>query len=458
MNSAFMDLGSTVETLYQVAIYKDYYRIFHGHFQPFILIFSIPFFIFKPIIATYIILIIQNILLLSPILIILRRYNFKYSIMYLLNPYIYYISFNSFNIDCLIIPFISYFLIFSNSHKVLLSLITSIIICLIKEPYSLVSIMCGFYLIIKLDKNFKNILFSTILILFSSLYFYFTVAIILPLFSPNLNLLSEYAYLGKNIKDIISKLHINIFIFIENLFDFNKLKFFIYILLFFSPIIIFFPLELMLISPLILILLASKNQNYYSIGHHYLMPLLPIFIFCIYKFTIKRPLIVLNLFIFFTFLINIILSPSPVSRLFISNKIDYYNYRSYILDSRSLFIRTKIDEIFYDRKANLTLSIQNNIFNPTLFTNAVPILFPDGIYEKKIYPFLYGNHSGKQLFADYILIDTKKQPYIYDKSCNYLYGQCQDTNFLEDYLKIIEYLKLNFEIIFSYDGFYIFKR
>jgi hypothetical protein len=204
--------------------------------------------------------------------------------------------------------------------------------------------------------------------------------------------------------------------------------------------------------------LGSNNSNYYSIGHHYLIALLPIYIYCLQDFIYEKKEKFLKYIIIYTLLLNIIISPSPISRLFFTSKITFYNYNSYFITDREEIIKAKIKELFSNEHNMINLSIQNNIFDANLFAYNTTLLFPDGIFTSKEYPFINGNLSNQSILADYVLIDTKKQPFIYDKSCDFIYEKCQNILFLDSYNKIYEYLNYNFFIQYQYGGFIIYKR
>ena len=455
LNSAFMDLGTTVESLYFIGKHYEFSRLFTGHIQFSLLIFSIPYTIFNGLVATYIIIALQTIILLSPIFKIHKEFGTNATLIYLSNPIIYYLAFSTFHIDVLVIPLLYYFISFCNQKKYNYSLLFGSLITLVKESFAPISVVCGIYLLIKS----KYLIKASLLILFSSFYFIASLAYVIPYFyNSNINFISGYASFGINIFDILINLVTNFDkFFLDILFNPLKIKFLILIIIVFPLAFIRFNLLIILSFPILIMLLSSSNNNYFSFGHHYIAPLLPIYIYITF-INLKKSYKLQRYYLLYSVIICIALSPSPLSRLFFSSKIDNFNYASYISTERSKKISDILNNLSNHQDISIVISIQNNIFLPELHFKHTMLLYPSGVFKPMPYPFKGTYNENRLLNADYVVLDTKRRPFIYDKGCNYYYQKCTDLAVENEYNLLFLDVKKRYSLHYEYDGLFVFKR
>lgn len=455
VNSAFMDLGTTIETLYFIGVHNEFDRIFLGHIQPFLLFFSIPYKIANGVTATYITIGIQTLIILFPIFKINKEFGAISTLIYLCNPIIYFLAFSTFHIDVIILPMLYLFTSYCNEKKYNNCLFIALLIIFLKETFAPIAVICGIYIFFKSKHKLK----STVLILFGITYFFVSVFYIIPYFNISDNkLISGYEKYGTNILDIFISLltHFDGFI-IDIISNPLKIKLLLTLAIVFPLIFIKFQLLIILTIPIFIMLLSSNNANYYSFGHHYLAPILPIFIYITFL-NIQYCNRFKKYYLYYSIIICVAISPAPLSRLFFSSKIDNFSYTSYISTDRDKKISEILRNINITKDLNLVISIQNNILIPELHVKYTMLLYPSGVFEPMVYPFKGTYNSYKLLYADYVILDTKRQPFLYDKGCNYYYKKCTDLFLENNYNRTLFDVKKQYSVFIEYDGFYIFKK
>jgi hypothetical protein len=282
---------------------------------------------------------------------------------------------------------------------------------------------------------------------------------IIPAFQINeAQIITGFESYGTNPIEILKSIVLNVDKFIINLFaNPLKLKFILTLLIVFPLSFIKFRFINFLSIPILLMLLSSDNENYFSFGHHYVAPLLPIFTFTTLIY-LQNNQNIIKYYLIYSIFICLILSPSPFSRLFFTNKTEIYNYSSYLINERDMAIKQFLNILAENNEPNLVISIQNNILIPNLHSKHTMLLYPSGVMIPMIYPFKGIQNSNKILSADYVVIDKNRQPFLLDKSCDYYYGKCNNTEMKEYYDLAIKEVEDKFLKVVDYDGFFIYKR
>jgi uncharacterized membrane protein len=377
---------------------------------------------------------------------------------------------------------------------------SSILLPLVKEPYALTTIFCGIYL----GLRWRKIALGSFICLFGSVYFYVVNFIVIPYYSVGYTLGIEneaFSWIGETPLEMLAFISTHpTEIFKEIISNSGKT---LYLLALFGGLLfipILSPIELIPIIPILGISLLSRLENYYGVSHHYTASLIaPMliafsigypkvesgFIKIASKFTDKKK----SEYIFFWFVIiwmfiaHILISPSPISRLFWSNKTWAYGVETYIPEARNQLIDEAIKK-FIPVDTDVAVSSQNTLNCGHLAHREYYFAFPVGAIESaKIVDCYDKERKTKEIFAEYVLLDLKRPWYIGDQGCGFQNGQaitlsdidinrlginknpgplkwlsCTSQKFRERFINIIVETKIQFETIYEYDGFMILKR
>lgn len=480
IHTAMMDFGIFLFHFYSMS-FGEWEWIFLGHNQ----LFHLPyFFIFSHLpenIAPYFLLIMQGFFLLLPAYLIYLSCGKIVAFAYLLYFPLWFNLLFDFHLDHLSVLFLTLFFLSVKSKRFALATFSAILLALVKEPFALQTAMCGFYLLAityKNDLNFRLLLYSVGLITFGFIFFYFSLnfIIISNTSGVQLNTLggSAFSYLGSNIGEMLIYMFTNP---IEILLDiFSTPKKLIFILALFGALG-FIPLlkpgPLIVAMPIFIICLLSQNENYYALGHHYTAGLIAPMIFSFSGglnrakiFWEKIKLFPSNWFmpllIFGLVFSNIMLSSSPISRLFWSDKIWSYSYKAYILNERDSMIKKAIKKHISSSPDTL-ISVQNTVNWYPLLQRRHFLVFPQGVDREESVPnfdrtLLLADTKWKNVTADYVVVDLKRPWYLGDKGCDWRYGKCTNKKMYYEFLAWIEKTRYIMNVVFENDGFIIFRR
>lgn len=62
------------------------------------------------------------------------------------------------------------------------------------------------------------------------------------------------------------------------------------------------------------------------------------------------------------------------------------------------------------------------------------------------------------VYADYVVVDLKRPYFLFDEGCDWIYGKCRDSVVKNKFLDWLSITLENYDIIFEYDEFFIFKH
>jgi len=189
--------------------------------------------------------------------------------------------------------------------------------------------------------------------------------------------------------------------------------------------------------------------------------------------------IILLVSIFF----HILLSPSPISRIFWFELVPQYHYTAYILTKRDAMIKETIKKYIPD-DFNVSVSTQNSVNCAHLAHRRYYFCFPKGATEPAKVPdfsnksliglwtvikdLVSGQWTKEKrlpttdyrlIYADYVVLDLKRQWFVNDRGCDlWRNGQCHNPAFSQEFLKLVEETKKRYDLIYEKDGFMILKR
>ena len=173
----------------------------------------------------------------------------------------------------------------------------------------------------------------------------------------------------------------------------------------------------------------------------------------------KFTLIKNNFILIFVFIFHVLISPSPVSKLFWSNKIEKYGFPIYMKKPEY----KKLSEFLETIKDDQIIVAQNNLINAKIIMQNKMLVFPQGILESAIVPIYEKNiisktYKTKNIFADYLILDSSREKFIKDRSCMKIYQKCNNFHISNKYDEIKKGLPKNFKIIYEINNIRVYER
>ncbi len=312
----------------------------------------------------------------------------------------------------------------------------------------------GFYAVVG-NRMYKS---GTFVFVGSLLFFFLVINVIMPGLSGadyGGRFKGSFSYLGNNVFEIVKTILFHPGIIVKELINVWKLAYlaFIFVPLLFIPLIS--PLSLLPALPALVISLLSHLPNYYWIQYHYTAAVIPgLFISLIYglKFLGDRAG---HLSVWFKKLVrislskdqvlktsvctilivclyyNVVLSPSPISVFFWKKRVwqqasNRYYRDSYVIEKRDRILDDAVREFI---SGEASVSSQNSVNSSYLAHRADYYSFPHKIDE-----------------VDYVVLDRKR--------AHYVIGKVDEEEYEKEFNKLLK----SHQIIFSYDGIYIFER
>ena len=437
LNSNIFDFGIDLNFFYN---YKNFYDILSRfHFQPIIFIISELLLNFQHNMYPYILIMLQFLTISFFTIFLYFKYGFTIYLLSIFNPIIWGLVTTLFHLDFL---FILSFLIFEFylRKKYFFALLFIIILSLVKEIFIL--LLLSYYIVYK--KNILTIISKYYNIILLSLAIFFLLNFIYIMFINIGNLLLFFS----NTK------------YLESLYSLVKC----FLILFLPLITLIYtrPLLIIQITLVILFYFIIGNSQLLSFNNHYLILIyVPYIYLCIYLLdnfnyhniinikikTFKNLLIVYYLFI------NILISVSPLSRIFWSSSYSNFNFKNYIIDPNTDLIKNRITELI-SVDAN-SISSQNNIFYYKLATYKHLYSFPYGVFEFDSNNIFNYDINFKIVPSDYIIINLDKALYLGDISCQSV--SC-NKDFLNYYNFLINKIEKKYSVIYYNNEFKIYKK
>ena len=433
IHSTFFDLGFYENKIWKVAFNNEFYLLFSGHFSPIIFIHSLIYRIFP---FTETLLILQALVVVFgsyPLFLIAKkRLKVINPLLIVICYYAYFsVQFNilfDFHPDHIIIPVLFYAFYYLEEKKLFAFVISCIIGMTIKEPFNLVIMCLGVYSIIKY-KNYKS---GLLVVLLSFVMFVVETKYIIPYFAAGSGAMnaSNITRYGASISEIIVNIIFKPQIWLNNVFSKEIVQYFFIVFapLLFIPFLA--PLELFVAAPMFIILFLLGNERILSIPSQYLASIIPvIFVALVYgleklKNIKKIPVILL----FSAVIFNIILSPSPISQVFIRGKSANFSYKAYAIGFRESMIKKVIDKYIPD-DPKISVVSQNSLNINRFVKRDLYNAFPHDIAN-----------------CDFIVLDIKRPLYVLDMLNE------------KEYYRNLNIIKRTRTLIYANDGFYIFGK
>jgi uncharacterized membrane protein len=497
LHSSILDLGIFQAEFFGKKYLNGSSRATLNHFQPIVHVYAFIVNFFSAKYIPYVILFLQGFSLSIPI--ILFRHLSQYTAIALIAYTLFFpVWFNvlfDFHLDHLSVPILAAYFLCIKSGRMGLAVFFAISLATVKEPFALQTAMCGIYMFgshwhnirkesnddLHFHNNLKVYCYSLGLVIFGFGYFYIATNYIIPSYSGGeVNWFSSgaFSWMGSNISEIILYLISHPFeIFIDIVSTPGK---FIYIIALFGALA-FIPLlkpsPLVVALPIFAISLLSKHEGYYGLGHQYTAGLISPMIFSFLGGLHRAKIIWKKIMIrgfrlpirYFTFILiftlfasHIAVAPSPIGRLFWTDKIWLYNYKAYIPSKRDSMIKRAItDHIPND--INVVVSIQNTINWLPLLQRQHFLIFPNGVNnEKRVLSFVKKNGPNefewKTVTADFVVLDSKRPWFLVDQGCGWVYGKCSDDIIADEYISWVEKSTGIMQVVYENDGFIILKR
>jgi len=483
LHSSVMDLGSSINNFYLYYDLESYGHYLLEHFSLYMILHSF-------ITDVYMLFVVQMIAVIVSFVLIFNKSKISAFAFLLFFPVWFNVLFD-FHIDYLSVPFTISFFFLIQSNRIGLAATSAIALALVKEPFALQTAMCGIYLFGICWKNRcsnsssfetrKLYVYGLGLIIFGFGYFYISTSYIDALYSENqvIGLKSEaFSWLGASISEMFWYILTHpIKIFVEIFTTPGKV---IYLVALFGALG-FIPLlkpgPLIVALPILAISLLSRHEGYYGLGHHYTAGLIAPMIFAFagglplakkiwqrvrigdFRLPVKWfvPVLVTGLIA-----AHIALAPSPVGRLFWSEKVWSYNYQAYIPTERDAMIKQAIAD-FIPIDPEVVVSIQNSVNWVPLMQRRHFLLFPQGIIAEQRIP-IFGKRSWppkvewKSVMADFVVLDLKRPWFLADKGCEWLYGKCTNEKMASKYLDWVAKSRDVMDVVFEEDGFLILRK
>lgn len=493
LHSNIFDLGLYLNALHNVP--ENWRLIFYGHFQPLLVPYGFIYSIFPELLAPAALVLSQSLVILSSIWAIWHFFGRWAGIALLLYYPVWVNALFDFHLDHLAIPLLAIFFIASCKERYGLAALTALSLMLIKEPFALQTAACGIYfwwLAYSLkDKSpsLHLIILGAFLFFGGSIWFYVATQWVVPYFTGADNLLglasTSFGWLGDTPLNAMTSLINHPSVLIEELINSPQkiiLLGVIFGLLGFIPLLR--PASLIVAAPLILIPLLSHSKDHYDYANHYMAGvIIPVIVafkdgLLIAKKWFKQH-VEINGRLFSTLLIMWLLfshwyiSPSPISRLFWSQKVWSLTWEAYALSKRVDMIKMALLTHIPAGNA-VSISSQNNLNWGYLANRENFFSFPLGIeFPQKTRDFSKHSFEGlwnyirfgisapnlsRNVYADYVVIDLKRPLFLIDQGCDWVYGRCRNDEVHTQFLERVNYCDTHYETIFSQDGFKIYKR
>ncbi len=505
LHASYMDLGVFDHAFWELANDFSWQRLFFGHGQPLMVVFAGLYAIVS---SMEVLVFVQAVLIASSLPLFVRFADFStlkpvhLALVFLLFFPVWYNALFDFHMDHLVIPLGISFYYLCFRERWLLATICALSLALVKEPFALMTAFCGIYMCLR----FRKMVPGSILVVFGVAYFYAITCMVIPQATwtgESFASSSAFSWLGDTPLEMLGHIFSNPFsVFKEVLFTPGKM---IYLLALFGSlgfISLLSPWELIPALPILGISLLSQLSNYYALGHHYtaglIAPLLVAFALGypgFEKLMLRlmdrisgrihwQPKIVLALILWMV-LCHVMISPSPASRLFWTNKVWSYGFEAYMPSQRTMKIREAIEK-HIPRDPSANLATQNTLLTGRLTHRKVSLLFPNGVLEKARYPAFDSRKGFAWARADYVLLDLKRPWYVKDKGCrvssryfqetdleiperivhvsgleqsrNLKWVGCTSVEFRKRFISILKQTLQSYDRIYSYDGFMILRR
>lgn len=515
LGSSLCDLGIFQYLLKNAGERWETGRIFFGHasiaaFPYLVILKGIPDALGAPVIVT-----LQALALATPVWFLYRRFGRFAALAFVLYVPLWFNNQFDFHFDHLAVPLLLWFFLSATSGKPVWATVAALLLMAVKEPFALQTVACGVFLLwvgsrLSPDsggiKRRRFVIAGLVSIAAGGAYFYFAIYYLIPYFSGGWRGALDapaFSWMGHSIGQMIGYLvthPLEILREIVSTPDKLVYLFVVFGLLAFIPLLA--PIYLIPALPLLAISMLSRLPNYYDYHTHYtaglIIPVIFAFIHGLPKAhalwmkgvklvwrkrgrenalgTVREArlskafYVLLALWIFAG---HVMFSPSPISRLFWSDKVWSYSWREYVPTKREAMMKAAMLE-YIPADPNVSVTTQNTVNWYYLADRNVYAPFPQGIEEPiKVMDWSSRTWEGlwefvrsgvmqpaitNDRYADYVVLDLKRPWFIIDKGCDWLYGACRNDEMAAKFLRLVGETRRRYDLVFERDGFIIFKR
>ncbi|MHC1790810.1 DUF2079 domain-containing protein [Solidesulfovibrio sp.] len=483
LHSTVFDLGVFLSNLHSLHAAGQWWRAFLGHAQPLLPVYAQVYRLVPDQAAPLVLLTVQALILALPALLAGRRHGMLAALAYALYFPVWTNALFDFHLDHLLIPVLYGFLAAATSGHLVLAVILGLLPALVKEPYALTTVFCGLYLWL-CQGRFRA---GLGLILFGSLYFYLTTALLVPFCTADSGLgaqSSAFAWLGGSPGAALVTLFTEPGKVLAVVFGVpGKWKY----LLFLFGSLIFFPLlrpKLLLPAvPALALALLSTNPSYYGWANHYTAGVAGVlfFAFCQVLGPVRilarqsgvgSGRVVVALFGWLA-LAHVLLAPSPVSRLFWTTDNFAFSSAAYEPTARDAGI---LSEILRSVPGDTTIPVvaQNTLNWGALAERLDYNSFPLGVFAPHPVRDLSGatwadfwtfvrtrkppDLPVRSWQARYVLLDLTRPWFVLDRGCEFIQGACRDEEVAREFNVLVIKARQELETVYDQGGFLILRR
>lgn len=170
---------------------------------------------------------------------------------------------------------------------------------------------------------------------------------------------------------------------------------------------------------------------------------------------------------------HIMLSPSPISRLFWSSKVWSYSWHAYVPTEREIMMKVAMEK-YIPADLEVSVTTQNTVNWGHLAHRKVYLPFPLGIAEphkvmawsnrtwEGFWKFVQTGYKPPAIthdrYAVYVVLDLKRPYFLMDRGCEWIYGECRDKEMEKKFLDWVAYTRSIYDTAFEQDGFMILQR
>lgn len=360
-------------------------------------------------------------------------------------------------------------------------LILGVLACMVKEPFAFGVFFMGIYLLLKRRKELAGT--AIFLMIFSTVYFLFIQKWAIPYFvsAGAADIWAKaYGYLGSDFQEVVISLMKQPWLIItEPAMDMKKLA---YLVILFGPfcfLSLLGPLELIPAVPLLMISLLSREPGHYAYANQYtaglIVPIIAGFMVGLQRLEAFLPKVWFKRavfgILFSSVLFHVWFSPSPISRLFLVNKLWLYDWRAYAPTERTNHIQKAILK-HIPQDPDVIVTTQNTLNTYRLLNRNHFFSFPIGVTEpgrlherqenliSGFMKFVTGSGppiSYKPAYADYVVLDLKRSLFLNYRGCHWYFDHCRDLELAKEFLVVFEETLRSSKIVYEYDGFFILR-
>lgn len=509
LHSNFFDLGIFQSVLFNLAEAGEWQRSFFGHAHLLMPPWAGLYGLFPPSLAPCALLILQSLALAAPVFLFLRYYGPLPALAFALYAPLWINNHFDFHFDHLAVPILFLFYWSVDRRRLWLAVAAALLLMTVKEPFALQTAACGLYLLwLGIAGRSRRWIVAGLFVASAGfVYFYFATHYLLAYFTlgGGRGALDSgaFGWLGHSLGDMVWTLVSQPHRIIGDILTTpGKLAYLLVIfgLLAFIPLLR--PAALIPALPLLLIAMLSRLENYYTYGNHYtagvIIPVLFAFMEGV-PVAERGWLRVTGWFasgkpdrsapqqgdtgkslrwfyrLLVTWLIagHVALAPSPLGRLFWSDKAWSYHWRAYVPTQRDAMIKAALEQNV-PADPNVVVTTQNTLNWGHLAHRRVYLPFPEGTIEPVkvidwssrtgagFWDFPRTGHKPPPIvrvhYADYVTLDFKRPWFLGDRGCEWLYGECRDPVLARHFFEQVAYTRSRYETVFEQDGFMILKR